>query len=127
MISIRRSLTKFSRVRRSELTPRQNLFRKASVHHHRKISRAPGPVSHCPDRLSESKAECQMERHTFLIDAAVGDRLKAIKARSGLSESEQVRRAIALWLESFGWPVQQREPGQKGDPATTRWSETRSK
>jgi hypothetical protein len=33
-----------------------------------------------------------MERHTFSIDPVVGDRLKAIKARSGLSESEQVRR-----------------------------------
>jgi hypothetical protein len=49
-----------------------------------------------------------MERHTFLIDPVVGDRLKAIKARSGLSESEQVRRAITLWLETFGWPIQER-------------------
>jgi hypothetical protein len=89
-------------------------------------------VKHCPDR--ESKAECQMERHTFMIDAVVGDRLKAIKARSGLSVSEQVRRAIALWLESFGWPVQHQEqehstpvlPGE-GDPAGAPWSETRSK
>jgi hypothetical protein len=51
-----------------------------------------------------------MERHTFSIDPLVGDRLKAIKARSGLSESEQVRRAIKLWLDWFGWPVQEREP-----------------
>jgi hypothetical protein len=65
-----------------------------------------------------------MERHTFLIDAVVGDRLKAIKARSGLSESEQVRRAIALWLESFGWPLQQREQGHSapdmGGPQAAR-------
>jgi hypothetical protein len=50
------------------------------------------------------------ERRTFLIDPGAGDRLKAIKARSGLSESEQVRRAIALWLQSFEWPIRAKEP-----------------
>jgi Arc/MetJ-type ribon-helix-helix transcriptional regulator len=28
--------------------------------------------------------------------------LKAIKARTGVSDSEQVRRAIQMWLESQG-------------------------
>jgi hypothetical protein len=30
------------------------------------------------------------QRHVFLIDAEAGDRLKAVKARSGLSESERL-------------------------------------
>jgi hypothetical protein len=51
------------------------------------------------------------ERRTFLIDPVAGDRLKAIKARSGLSESEQVRRAITLWLQSFEWPIRRKERG----------------
>jgi hypothetical protein len=52
------------------------------------------------------------ERRAFLIDRETGYRLKAIKARSGLSESEQVRRAIALWFESFEWPIRQQETPQ---------------
>jgi len=46
-----------------------------------------------------------MKRQTFMIDSETIDRLKAIKARSGLSESEQVRRALRFWLQSFGWPI----------------------
>jgi Ribbon-helix-helix protein, copG family len=46
-----------------------------------------------------------MKRQTFMIDSDTVDRLKAIKARSGLSESEQVRRALRFWLQSFGWPI----------------------
>jgi hypothetical protein len=56
-----------------------------------------------------SAGRMKRERRAFLIDPEIGYRLKAIKARSGLSESEQVRRAIALWLESFEWPIRQRE------------------
>jgi hypothetical protein len=53
------------------------------------------------------------ERRTFLIDPEAGDQLKAIKARSGLSESEQVRRAIRLWLQSFEWPIRRRREPPK--------------
>jgi hypothetical protein len=39
----------------------------------------------------------------FLItDAAMADGLKAIKERDGISESEQVRRAVAAWLTAKG-------------------------
>jgi hypothetical protein len=66
-----------------------------------------------------SAGRMKRERRSFLIDPETGYRLKAIKARSGLSESEQVRRAIALWLESFEWPIRQREkPPGKGHPLT---------
>jgi hypothetical protein len=46
-----------------------------------------------------------MKRQTFMIDSDTLDRLKAIKARSGLSESEQARRALRFWLQSSGWPI----------------------
>jgi hypothetical protein len=38
----------------------------------------------------------------FAIDDDLAAGLKAIKARTGVSESEQVRRAIQTWLESQG-------------------------
>lgn len=38
----------------------------------------------------------------FVIDEDLAEGLKAIKERVGISESEQVRRAIRMWLESQG-------------------------
>jgi hypothetical protein len=38
----------------------------------------------------------------FAIDDDLATGLKAIKARTGVSESEQVRRAIQMWLEAQG-------------------------
>jgi hypothetical protein len=38
----------------------------------------------------------------FAIDDELAAGLKAVKARTGVSESEQVRRAIHVWLESQG-------------------------
>ena len=38
----------------------------------------------------------------FAIDEDLAEGLKAIKERVGISESEQVRRAIRMWLESEG-------------------------
>ncbi len=40
-----------------------------------------------------------------MIDPEVLERLRAMKARTGLSESEQIRQAISWWLESREWPV----------------------
>ncbi len=36
--------------------------------------------------------------YNFYIDVELADGLKAIKARDGISESEQIRRAIKVWL-----------------------------
>ena len=36
--------------------------------------------------------------YNFYIDIELADGLKAIKARDGISESEQIRRAIKVWL-----------------------------
>jgi hypothetical protein len=38
----------------------------------------------------------------FAIDDDLAAGLKAIKARTGIPESEQARRAIRMWLESQG-------------------------
>jgi hypothetical protein len=40
--------------------------------------------------------------YSFKIDPAMADALKAIKARDGVLESEQIRRGIALWLKIKG-------------------------
>jgi hypothetical protein len=40
--------------------------------------------------------------HSFYLEPELSAGLKAIKDRDGISESEQVRRAVRLWLESKG-------------------------
>ncbi len=54
-----------------------------------------------------------MERrfYNFYIDVDLAVGLKAIKARDGIPESEQIRRAIRTWLESKG----HRLKAQKGE------------
>lgn len=44
-------------------------------------------------------------RYGFWIDEAQRDALRAVKARDGILESEQIRRAIGLWLEHKGVTV----------------------
>ena len=38
-------------------------------------------------------------RYNFMIDETQRDALRRIKERDGIAESEQIRRAIAEWLE----------------------------
>ena len=63
-------------------------------------------------------------RRTFTIEPELLDRLRAIKVRTGLSESEQVRQGIRWWLGSREWPArkteQQEEPAPKPCPAPAR-------
>jgi Arc/MetJ-type ribon-helix-helix transcriptional regulator len=40
--------------------------------------------------------------YTFYLDSDLAEGLKAIKERVGVSESEQIRRAIRQWLDSQG-------------------------
>ena len=42
------------------------------------------------------------QMHTFYLDPALSAGLKEIKVRDGVSESEQVRRAVRQWLTSKG-------------------------
>ena len=43
-----------------------------------------------------------MHRVNFYISPDLAEGLKAVKERDGVSESEQIRRGIKLWLESKG-------------------------
>ena len=45
------------------------------------------------------------KRFTFMIDPVLSARLKAMKARAGMSEGELIRRAIQQWLESVDLPL----------------------
>jgi len=49
------------------------------------------------------------KRRTFMIEPDILDKLRAIKERTGLSESEQVRQGIRWWLESREWPPRRAE------------------
>lgn len=40
--------------------------------------------------------------YNFLIDPDLAEGLKAMKARHGVAESEQVRRALREWLTKHG-------------------------
>ena len=40
-----------------------------------------------------------------MIEPDVLERLQSIAARTGLSQSEQIRQGIRWWLESREWPI----------------------
>jgi hypothetical protein len=44
-------------------------------------------------------------RCTFMIEPDILDKLRSIKERTGLSESEQIRQGIRWWLDSREWPA----------------------
>jgi hypothetical protein len=56
-------------------------------------------------------------RRTFTIEPDLLEKLRAIKVRTGLSESEQVRQGIRWWLESREWPARRTEPDQSPEPS----------
>jgi hypothetical protein len=65
------------------------------------------------------------KRRTFMIEPDILEKLRAIKDRTGLSESEQVRQGIRWWLESREWPPRKPErhddePRPKGDHGRAR-------
>ncbi len=51
--------------------------------------------------------------HTFYLDPELSAGLKTVKDRDGISESEQVRRAVRLWLDSKGVKVKAQKGGKK--------------
>jgi hypothetical protein len=61
------------------------------------------------------------KRRTFMIDDDVLEKLRAIKDRTGLSESEQVRQGIQWWLESREWPA--RRPARHEEAAKPKGEE----
>ena len=54
-------------------------------------------------------------RRTFTIEPDLLAKLRAIKARTGLSESEQVRQGIRWWLESREWPARTTERDEESE------------
>ncbi len=65
------------------------------------------------------------KRRTFMIEPDILEKLRAIKDRTGLSESEQVRQGIRWWLESREWPPRRLEKNetdakQKGEAVRVR-------
>jgi len=42
------------------------------------------------------------QMHSFYLDPELSAGLKEVKERDGVSESEQVRRAVRAWLEAKG-------------------------
>jgi metal-responsive CopG/Arc/MetJ family transcriptional regulator len=44
------------------------------------------------------------KRVSFMIDPDLLERLRTMRVRTGLSDSEQIRQAIRMWLDSREWP-----------------------
>ena len=57
--------------------------------------------------------------HAFYLDPELAEGLKALKAERGVPESEQVRRAVRMWLEAEGVSVTPKKRArQKGGKRT---------
>jgi hypothetical protein len=59
--------------------------------------------------LRRPKPNRTRKLYSFWIDPTLAEGLKAIKARDGIPESEQIRRAIEAWLDAKG--VQRKRAG----------------
>jgi metal-responsive CopG/Arc/MetJ family transcriptional regulator len=57
-----------------------------------------------------------MQRCTFMIEPELLERLRAMAARTGLSQSEQIRQGIRWWLESREWPLRSKLSGSVVGP-----------
>ena len=54
--------------------------------------------------------------HSFYLDPELSEGLRAIKDRDGIPDSEQVRRAVRVWLETKGLNVKPKgQRKRKGD------------
>ena len=48
-------------------------------------------------------------RYSLRLDPSLARLLKTVKARDGISESEQIRRALMIWFEQKGVLKQKRK------------------
>ena len=88
-----------------------------------RFRRAASPVLATAGRRRAWNRIFVKKRRTFMIEPDVLDKLRAIKDRTGLSESEQVRQGIQWWLESREWPPRKPQEPQaeaKSKPAPAR-------
>ena len=51
--------------------------------------------------------------HSFYLDPELSAGLKTVKEHDGVPESEQVRRAVRMWLDSKGVKVKAQKGGKK--------------
>ena len=49
--------------------------------------------------------------HSFYLEPELSEGLKTIKDRDGINESEQVRRAVRVWLNSKGYRLKAKKKG----------------
>ena len=54
------------------------------------------------------------QMHSFYLDPVLSAGLKEIKERDGVSESEQVRRAVRAWLTAKGLQLTPPASARKG-------------
>ncbi len=54
------------------------------------------------------------KRVNFYLDANLGAGLKTIKERDGVSEAEQIRRGIKLYLDAKGYKMPRPRATRKG-------------
>ena len=50
--------------------------------------------------------------HGFYLEPELAQGLKDIKDRDGISDSEQVRRAVRQWLDAKGYQMKARKGGK---------------
>ncbi len=51
--------------------------------------------------------------HSFYLDPELSAGLKTVKEQDGVPESEQVRRAVRMWLDSKGVKIKAQKGGKK--------------
>ena len=49
-----------------------------------------------------------------MIEPEILERLQSLAARTGLSQSEQIRQGIRWWLESREWPIRKTHEASAG-------------
>ena len=60
----------------------------------------------------------RLKMHSYYLDDELANGLKALKIERGIPESEQVRRAVRMWLEAEG--ILKPKKPQKGGRKKTR-------
>jgi len=68
-----------------------------------------------------------LRRVTFWVDDELADALKAIKARDGIPEAEQLRRAIRAWVGDRGPVTRFRESPGLPRPRQTKGRTTKKR
>ncbi len=60
----------------------------------------------------------RLKMHSYYLDDELAEGLKTLKVERGVPESEQVRRAVRMWLEAEGILAPQKPLIRKGGRQT---------